>query len=73
MPHPKRRHSKKRGRLRRGSYKIKIRSLSKCPQCGKPKLPHRICLSCGYYKGEERVIIVSKEQKKKDREKKKKK
>ena len=72
MPNPKRRHSKERGRLRRTFYKVQLRSLSKCPQCGKPKVPHRICTSCGYYKGKAQVTILSKEEKKKEREKKKK-
>lgn len=72
MPNPKRRHSKQRGRLRRTSYKVKSRSLSTCPQCGKPKLPHRICLTCGYYKGKEQVVILSVQEKKKNREKKRK-
>ena len=70
MPNPKRRHSKQRGRLRRTFYKVKQKNLSKCPNCGKPKLPHRICMFCGYYKGESRVEILSKEEKKKQREKK---
>jgi len=72
MPNPKRRHSKQRGRLRRTFYKVKTNNLSKCPQCGKSKLPHRICPFCGYYKGKSEVIIMTKEEKKKDREKKKK-
>ena len=65
MPNPKRRHSKQRGRLRRTHYKLKTKDLSKCPQCGKPKLSHRICPSCGYYKGKSQVTILSKEEKKK--------
>ena len=71
MANPKRRHSKQRGRLRRTFYKIKSKNLSKCPQCGKLKLSHRICPFCGYYKGEARVTILSKEEKKKERDKKK--
>ncbi len=23
-----------------------------CPSCGSPKLPHRVCMSCGQYRGE---------------------
>jgi len=23
-----------------------------CPSCGAPKLPHRVCMSCGQYRGE---------------------
>jgi len=70
MPNPKHRHSKTRGRLRRMFYKLKSKNLAKCPQCGKPKLTHRICVFCGYYKGKEQVIIKTKEEKKKEREKK---
>jgi large subunit ribosomal protein L32 len=28
-------------------------SLSLCPQCNEPKLPHRVCPTCGTYKGRE--------------------
>lgn len=72
MANPKRRHSRERGRLRRTFYKVKSASLSKCPQCGKMKLPHRICPFCGYYKGQAQVTIMTAEEKKKDREKNKK-
>lgn len=30
-------------------------SLSLCPQCKRPKLPHRVCIHCGFYKGREIV------------------
>jgi large subunit ribosomal protein L32 len=23
-----------------------------CPNCGAPRLPHRVCMSCGQYRGE---------------------
>jgi large subunit ribosomal protein L32 len=26
-----------------------------CPHCHAPKLPHRVCPSCGYYNGREVV------------------
>lgn len=71
MPNPKRRHSKKRGRLRRTFYKAKRTSLSKCSHCGKLRIPHRICPFCGYYKDKERVEILTKAEKRKKREKKK--
>lgn len=70
MPNPKRRHSKQRGRLRRTFYKVSENSLAKCPQCGKAKLPHRVCPHCGYYKGKEVVEIKTLEEKRKEREKK---
>ncbi|MBI3616993.1 MAG: 50S ribosomal protein L32 [Candidatus Omnitrophica bacterium] len=51
MALPKRQHSKQRGRKRRTHYKVTMASLGKCPQCKKPILSHRVCPSCGYYKG----------------------
>lgn len=64
MPCPKRKHTRMRTGLRRTSnWKITLSSLSKCPQCGEVKLPHRVCPNCGYYNGE--LLIVKKEKKKK--------
>lgn len=57
MPNPKRRHSKSRRDKRRANWKIVPLSLSTCPQCNQPKLPHRVCENCGYYKGR-KVIEV---------------
>jgi len=50
---------------------IKAPSLAACPKCGKPVLPHTVCLSCGYYKGRE-VIDVLKKLNKKERKQKEK-
>jgi large subunit ribosomal protein L32 len=33
-----------------------------CPHCHEPKLPHRVCLHCGYYAGKE-VLFIEKEKK----------
>lgn len=51
MAVPKRRHSKQRARTRRAHYKAAAPTLSECPQCHAPKLAHRVCGNCGYYKG----------------------
>ncbi len=59
MPNPKRRHSKARRDKRRAHDALAIPTLSVCPNCQEPKLPHRVCPSCGYYKGRE---VVSTEQ-----------
>jgi len=59
MAVPKRRHSKTRGRKRRTHYKAEKPGSSKCPSCGEPKLPHRVCPHCGTYNGRE--IIAEKE------------
>ena len=51
MPNPKRRHSKKRTSTRRAQDHLKAPSITNCPNCREPKLPHRACPHCGYYKG----------------------
>ena len=71
MAVPKQRHTKSRRNKRRGHIFIKEPTLTKCPKCGKPVLPHTVCLHCGYYKGNE-VIDVLKKLTKKERKKKEK-
>ena len=49
--------SKARSRSRRAQYlKIDSPGLTKCPNCGEPKLSHRVCPDCGFYKGKKVVI-----------------
>lgn len=66
MPLPKRRHSNQRTRLRRTHYKIEAPTVSECPRCHAPSLPHNACPSCGYYNG--RLIKVIKQKQKKGSE-----
>lgn len=51
MANPKRRHSKARTRTRRSTWKANRPTVSRCPQCHEPKLPHVVCPHCGSYKG----------------------
>ena len=51
MANPKRRHSKSRRGKRRAHDALTEKPLSECPNCHQPKRPHRVCPSCGYYKG----------------------
>jgi len=51
MALPKRRHSKSRRDKRRTHDRLSLPQTTLCPQCNEPKLPHRVCLSCGTYKG----------------------
>ncbi|MCK5809237.1 50S ribosomal protein L32 [bacterium] len=56
MAVPKRKHCKARSRKRRGGHvKLKVVSVITCPQCSEPMLPHRVCPSCGFYRGKEIV------------------
>ena len=58
MAVPKRKHSKARRDKRRSNvWKIQAPALMKCPQCCEFKLPHRVCKTCGYYKGREVIKI----------------
>ena len=57
MAVPKRRHSVTRGRKRRSHDAIELPNVSACPQCGEPKMPHRVCPSCGTYKGRQVLDI----------------
>ena len=65
MANPKRRHSNTRSRTRRAHDFITPRSLAVCSNCGAKIIPHRICRSCGYYKGKPQITIKVKEEKNK--------
>lgn len=51
MALPKRRHSHSRTRTRRAHDALTAVDVSRCGECGEPKLPHRLCPGCGSYKG----------------------
>lgn len=58
MAVPKRRTSKSKTKMRRASNsKMVPTCFVECPQCHEPKLPHRVCLSCGSYDGKEVVSV----------------
>jgi len=38
--------------MRRAQHdKVSAPNLVPCANCGEPSLPHRVCASCGFYKG----------------------
>lgn len=45
---PAKKTSKCRTRTRRAHHALSSVTLSPCPKCGKPKLPHAACGVCGY-------------------------
>ena len=53
MAVPSRRTSKTAKRKRRTHFKLSVPGMVACPNCGEMKLAHRICKSCGQYKGKE--------------------
>lgn len=53
MAVPKKKTSKSKKNMRRSHDAVSAPGISICPQCHEPKMPHRVCLSCGTYKGKE--------------------
>jgi large subunit ribosomal protein L32 len=60
MAVPKTRTSKARRNSRRAQWKLTVPGLVECPQCHEKKLPHRVCLNCGFYRGKEILDTNSK-------------
>lgn len=50
MAVPKKRVSTQRKRKRRTHYKAEAVPTRACPRCGEPRLAHRVCGGCGYYR-----------------------
>lgn len=62
MAEPKKKLTRTRRGWRRSHDALRSLSLSKCPKCNEPKLPHMVCLNCGTYRGE--TVLVFKDKKK---------
>ncbi len=56
-PLPKRKVSPGRRDRRRAHDALKARNVVVCPNCGEPRLPHRVCSNCGYYQGREVIDV----------------
>ena len=61
MAVPKKRKSKSRSRMRRSPDSLAAPNLSACPQCESPKEPHRVCPSCGHYRGRQVFEVEAEE------------
>jgi large subunit ribosomal protein L32 len=59
MAVPKYRKSKSKIGMRRSHDRVAIPNVIFC-KCGEPTLPHRICPSCGTYKGRQMLRIAEK-------------
>lgn len=61
MPVPKtRKSSSKRDKRRANHDKLAPATVVACPNCAEPSQPHRLCGSCGFYKG--RAVIEIREE-----------
>lgn len=55
---PKRKISKARRDKRRASTtKLVPPNFVECPNCHEKTMPHRVCPSCGFYKGKEVISV----------------
>jgi large subunit ribosomal protein L32 len=60
MPNPRQRHSNRRRKNRRSHDALTAPAVVACAECGEPTLAHRVCPSCGMYKG--RAVVETKEE-----------
>jgi large subunit ribosomal protein L32 len=62
----KRRRGPTRTRQQRSAWSRKSGAnhtmVQSCPSCSAPKLPHRVCMSCGKYRGETVVVTQTAEE-----------
>jgi len=61
MALPKRKHCQARRDKRRANWRLSLAGLTKCPQCARPIMSHRVCPSCGFYRGRQ-IVEVGKKQ-----------
>ncbi|MBP5651456.1 MAG: 50S ribosomal protein L32 [Clostridia bacterium] len=54
---PKGKTSKAKRNSRKANWKISTPSISECPHCHELKQNHRVCPKCGYYDGEQKVVV----------------
>ncbi|MEK6799825.1 MAG: 50S ribosomal protein L32 [Planctomycetota bacterium] len=59
---PVKKISRTRTRTRRAHHALRPVGLSPCPKCGKPKLPHAACGSCGYVSAKLMLKVNGKEE-----------
>ena len=57
MAVPKQKQSHSRTSKRRAQHKISAPTYNACPTCHSPRLPHRVCPTCGSYAGREVVHV----------------
>lgn len=62
-PLPKKKTSQSRQGQRRSHLHMTAVRLVDCPQCHSPRLPHRVCPTCGTYNGREVISVETKPKK----------
>jgi len=50
---PKQKTSKSKRNMRRSHHALSVNhAVETCAQCAEPKLMHRACMKCGYFRGQ---------------------
>jgi len=62
MAVPKKKMSKSKTHMRRSHDALVAPNMGSCPQCGEPKLPHRVCKECGHYRGRQIFQVESEDE-----------
>jgi large subunit ribosomal protein L32 len=62
MAVPKKKMSKSMTHMRRAHDALVAPNMSACPTCGEPRLPHRVCGSCGHYNGRQIFKVESEDE-----------
>ena len=57
MAVPKRKTSKSKKLMRQRSHKRPMTVAQTCENCGEARESHRVCPSCGYYRGRQVVTV----------------
>ena len=57
MAVPKRKTSKSKVRMRKAANRYEGVQATFCATCGAAKTPHRVCKSCGTYKGKQVITV----------------
>ena len=61
MANPRHRHTRSRRDKRKANWKGETPKPVACPECAEPRMPHRVCPSCGTYNKKKILEIVEKE------------
>lgn len=56
MALPRKKTSKSKRNMRRSHDHVAVPNVIYCNECGEPTLPHRVCPSCGIYKGRQYLV-----------------
>ncbi len=69
MAEPKKRLTSSRSGKRRSHIFLKTKNLSACSKCKSPIVSHRVCPTCGYYRGQDLLRLEEKAKAKEARRK----